>query len=300
MKKEAFPILLPLTNYEVHKGGEGKTSDNLYNCLYLSGEKLKAYGMGIEMRWGTPYGNMLVGYQPQALYICTNEEIKEGDWFLAGGLAITQATKERYPQIGISLDFINDNKYPKIIATTDSSLTILKDIENARGLLASCEKYLPSIPQSFIQKYIELYNKGEKIEKVMVEYEIDSEDAWNYNPERGEDWHTKLKLNGNEIIICKEDGQDRLLEAKCPHCGNELSAGASFNMYCLNEACKAGFALKATTIDSIREKKPYTRQEVENIATRAIEEHCQLPISSQPYNDEEKKELISKWLKTNL
>jgi septation ring formation regulator EzrA len=30
---------------------------------------------------------------------------------------------------------------------------------------------LPSIPQSFIKKYIEMYNKGQQIKEVMVEYD---------------------------------------------------------------------------------------------------------------------------------
>jgi len=36
---------------------------------------------------------------------------------------------------------------------------------------------------------------------VEVEMEIDSDNAWNYNPERGENWHYKLQLNGNQVIV---------------------------------------------------------------------------------------------------
>lgn len=97
---------------------------------------------------------------PQHLYIISDDEIKEGDWYLdKTNNTIHQATK-----------VVQNNKeqleYPayKIIATTDSSLTILVGYNNV-------ETSLPQPSQSFIEKYIESYNAGKVIEDVMVEYD---------------------------------------------------------------------------------------------------------------------------------
>lgn len=80
------------------------------------------------------------------LYILNKEPIKPGDWyeeiFSPYGI-FRNCSKEVYPiELGT-----------KVIASTDSSLN------------------LPQPSQSFIQKYIETYNSGKPIEKVMVEYE---------------------------------------------------------------------------------------------------------------------------------
>lgn len=62
---------------------------------------------------------------------------------------------------------------------------------------------LPSIPQLFIERFITAYNKGEKLEKCMVEYEdAFKKEGWgNHYPEG-----IQPKLNGNEVIIseCEE------------------------------------------------------------------------------------------------
>ena len=71
----------------------------------------------------------------------------------------------------------------KIIATTDISLVK--------------EYNLPEPSQSFIQKYIEEYNKGNTITDVLVEYEFDNEGHTD-NP----GWHNqKLKVNSKDNTI---------------------------------------------------------------------------------------------------
>jgi hypothetical protein len=91
-------------------------------------------------------------YQPQHLYITTDEDIKEGDWIYETDLnTINQAGKNYKP---------NDNDR-KIIATTDPKI-YFNDI--GEGVIESYGK-LPQIPQSFIEEYC----KAGGIDRVMVE-----------------------------------------------------------------------------------------------------------------------------------
>lgn len=83
------------------------------------------------------------------LFITSDEEIKEGDWFINehGQFSICSKHLENWLKN-------NQSSLKKIIATTDTSLN------------------LPQIPQQFIEKYIEEYNKGNVIDKVEVEYNL--------------------------------------------------------------------------------------------------------------------------------
>lgn len=126
--------------------------------------------------------------KPQHLYITSNEEIKEGDYayhkILGIGRIVILYGEECFQTIKLHPNDgsvttpwkrnIPDIK--KIIATTDKSLN------------------LPLIPQSFIEKYIEEYNKDNTITEVLVEVEPD------YNQLGESIW--ELKLNSqNEITI---------------------------------------------------------------------------------------------------
>jgi hypothetical protein len=115
--------------------------------------------------------------RPQHLYITSDDEIKEGDWYLVELFKITGES------IGLQLEqcketeevWINNfdiastrhqDNCKKIIATTDTSLKIpdFPELEN------TAYRSLPQPSDKFIQAYIDAYNKGEKIEKVLVEY----------------------------------------------------------------------------------------------------------------------------------
>lgn len=80
------------------------------------------------------------------LYITSDKEIKEGDWG-TDGKDVNQCTKN-------NIWNFKQAEVEKIIATTNPSLG------------------LPLIPESFIKHYTSEYNKGNRIEKVNVEYEI--------------------------------------------------------------------------------------------------------------------------------
>lgn len=94
-------------------------------------------------------------FLPQHLYIISDDEIEEGDWVRDSISNIRQADNADL-----------NAQYPKVIATTDTSL--LKDYFQQSLNGVAC---LPQPSQSFIEKYITEYNKGNKIEEVEVEYE---------------------------------------------------------------------------------------------------------------------------------
>lgn len=89
-------------------------------------------------------------HDPQHLYILSDDEIKEGDWVIANGTPY---------QV---LDIL-DNSYK----------TKLCWVSNVNKIISSTDKSLnlPYPSESFVNKYIEKYNKNEKIDVVMVEYD---------------------------------------------------------------------------------------------------------------------------------
>lgn len=116
--------------------------------LYLQKDKPLLYIKNPEML------NEINIKQYQHLYILSDEEIKEGDWF------ITNDSKSIF-QCGKFEPMKGDKK---IIATTDKSLRIGELKEGGRI------EHLPQPSQSFIEYFIEEYNKANIITDVMVEY----------------------------------------------------------------------------------------------------------------------------------
>jgi hypothetical protein len=101
------------------------------------------------------------------LYVLSDDEIKEGDWFINRQYMIEEDNVPEYALWRYDNQSIKPNSNPmKIIASTDSSLKIPKVFDYTKY-----GENLPSIPQSFIDYYVSEYNKGNKIEEVMVEYE---------------------------------------------------------------------------------------------------------------------------------
>ena len=99
-------------------------------------------------------------YQPQHLYITSDDEIKEGDWVIVTNVANGEMFVKQHKGIATSLS----SPRKKIIATTDKSLV------NDNNSFLGKPLILPQPSDKFIQAYIDAYNKGEKIEKVLVEY----------------------------------------------------------------------------------------------------------------------------------
>ena len=101
--------------------------------------------------------------------------------------------------------------YREVLATTDESLKIDNDITNQtsaiwdktnikRVIVGS--KSLPKPSDSFISKYIEEYNKGQKIENILVEYEKVYPKHFTYNP--SENMFINLKVDSNNTITIKK------------------------------------------------------------------------------------------------
>lgn len=132
--------------------------------------------------------------QGQHLYILSDEEIKEGDWVIPNDPEYGNRPW-KYKPAPCPLPYWGSvGNCKKIIATTDKSLTI--GVNNCDGCIAGkplengyhrmsegvypdymvCQKdkyitLLPQPSQSFIQKFVEEYNKGNVITEVMVKYE---------------------------------------------------------------------------------------------------------------------------------
>ena len=130
----------------------------------------------------------------QNLYIISNDEIKEGDWYYNSRL------KQIFQAIRNSGYSKKTDDY-KIIATTDTSL-----IENIE-MIGTGSTYLFKLPQpsqQFIEKYIESYNKGEVITDVLVEYEFnDFKFMSTLCTTKEKEYNLKVNLKYNTITIKK-------------------------------------------------------------------------------------------------
>ncbi len=165
MKQKAKVILLP-TNKNPKKG--------LY--LYNKRNRLESHYKNQSLYREEPKHNHL--------YIVSDDEIKEGDWYIDNVFKIRHSitSDKKYWSVR--------KNYKKIIATTDKSLktkVLFEDNEeNIKGGYYYLEDNYPiyitkkdfknkfSLPrpsQQFIEHYVEQYNEGNIITDVLVEYE---------------------------------------------------------------------------------------------------------------------------------
>jgi hypothetical protein len=135
--KRAQVVMLPHLDGIIYDGNDWQNIDLVSNFS-------KSHYNSIN---GSQYSNHL--------YIISDDEIKEGDWFYS---EIDNKVFQRQYNIII----LEGDK--KIIATTDTSLMIGFSNKKLNS------NYLPQPSQQFIEKYIESYNKGEVITDVLVEY----------------------------------------------------------------------------------------------------------------------------------
>ena len=142
------------------------------NCIWLGriSSQLRLDQSYDSSHISDPIDNSML---PQHLYILSDDEIKEGDWFIAENRpqqCIDILDKMIHFRDKRGFRIVPYKGSRKIIATTDSSIRSLisydSSVEDSEQY-----KYLPSIPQSFIDKYVSEYNKGNTIEEVRVEYE---------------------------------------------------------------------------------------------------------------------------------
>ena len=106
---------------------------------------------------------------PYHLYILSDEEIKEGDWYVwLGNKQICQAIGYRETDMDGLNAHVKANDVVKIIATTDKSLVRPLEEWEQIGIAPKGYNQIPQIPEPFIKAYVEA--NGE-IDKVMLEYD---------------------------------------------------------------------------------------------------------------------------------
>ena len=111
----------------------------------------------------------------QHLYLLSDDEIKEGDWYCfllhKGGYNIKQYISEQHFNESSCISLAN-LKAKKIIATTDTELkfNLITGMEIDKNWKEILKSELPRPSDEFIQFYIHEYNTENKIEKVRVEY----------------------------------------------------------------------------------------------------------------------------------
>jgi len=152
MLKKAQVIMLP-----TEKGTSSIAKSINHNILSLYNKNDDKYNQWIN----------------QNLYITSDDEIKEGDWFIDNNQIFKcNDIKLGYWNVGesnksdaISSEFRKHeiDNCKKIIATTDTNISSKEITPFGRQFIK------PS--QQFIEKYIESYNAGQVINDVLVEYE---------------------------------------------------------------------------------------------------------------------------------
>jgi hypothetical protein len=127
--------------------------------------------------------------ETQHLSILSNEEIKDSDWVIRGDGELDQMTPNKM------IDYLDSQSLAtkKIIATTDTSLSIKKE-QSGENIWT---QQLPQIPHSFIEQFISEYNKGNVISKVLIEVEHNKLYPMVQNN------NFKIKLNQNNEITIK-------------------------------------------------------------------------------------------------
>lgn len=114
-----------------------------------------------------PGGNVhWVDVKHKVLYLTSTERIKNGDWYL-------NVDNELF-QCGVSASeaVCENNGYRRIVATTNTEIFIRYDYRFADVLVGnkSLNRIFPDFSEDFMRKFVQEYNKGFIMKKVLVEY----------------------------------------------------------------------------------------------------------------------------------
>lgn len=149
--------------------------------------------------------NKEIKWNYQHLYLTTDEEIKERDWYI-------WLNNSQICQASFSLNILNNHMesgdIKKIIATTDQSLRIDSTIRESNpdsNEYGKVRFILPKPSDSFIAKYVESYNKGKVITDTMVEYMLASTN--NSNVSNG--YHLNIKSDNTIVLRPIKDSWSR-------------------------------------------------------------------------------------------
>lgn len=157
MKKEARIVLLHTDNPTDLALWQTTISDQ---GIAKQVSKIKQFNQKITNR-----DLVLASYTPVNLYVIINDEI-HGNWMI-------NANEDTLYKIGVKTENLF-SKWSRVVATTDN-ITYCQ-CGNIHHDPRCVRTYLyPKIPKTFIDYYIDKYNKGEKIEDVWIEFTVDCE-----------------------------------------------------------------------------------------------------------------------------
>lgn len=150
---ECDVVMLP-TDKAIENGTSIKLTNNklVKNDRKVMGNKI------FDIGWKSSH----LAYRPQHLYVLSNQKIKVGDW-------IGNPNLKNWVPVQYLGGYLTGNE-KKIIATTDTSL--FKKEKTSTNKHSYIYDTLPQIPKQFIEYYINEYNKGNIVNKVMVKIEI--------------------------------------------------------------------------------------------------------------------------------
>jgi hypothetical protein len=210
-------------------------------------------------------------FKPQHLYILSNDEIKEGDWYVNSGGCLFQAIK----YLPLSTD-------RKIIATTDTSLKSYNQEYDPRSKTGREWLYLPQIPQSFIEYFITEFDEGNVITKVMVEY---SERDYDFG------YQALIVNQNNEISILTRQPVLYKNQEGVNHL--EWIYDRLVNVH--GENPNFDYMLK---LKEISETEMYSREEVINLFSKFQYDYSQWVLKME--NDLEGRPIPTKWIQEIL
>ena len=134
-----------------------------------------------------------LGWNFQHLYIISNDEIKESDWYIDDANQVRRSITSDKEYWSVRKD------YKKIVATTNPELW-MKELDVKESRYSNDEIYLwdiPKISESFSQAYVKSYNEGKPIT------EIDLEMEYNTLYPMVQNNNLKIKTTpDNTVIIC--------------------------------------------------------------------------------------------------
>ena len=152
---------------------------------------------------------------PQHLYIISDEEIKEGDWYYESEFQLILKKEGK----GIL-------KANKIIATTDTSL-----ICEQERFLKGYKSELPEPSGEFIKNFVDEYNKGNIITDFLVEYK-QGEWVTDIDGDGGNstfDYVPKVNSNNTVNVIIKQPKESWNREELMPIIKKALNTDGLFN-----------------------------------------------------------------------
>lgn len=236
-------------------------TDKAEDCLLLK-QGLGNKALGYHKGYFTKDYLQSIYAKSYHLYILSDEEINVGDWYY---WSVTNTIQKAIKDSLGRLPKIEDGS-KKLIATTDF-LTLNKSLED--GLTAIT---LPQIPQSFIDYFVEQFNKGNVIDKVLVEGSY-------YKAIRKDNCPFYKQPENGAYMAHDEHGWETL-----------------YPEYAIRFEDFRTKINPDNTINILTQKDSWTREEVETVLLKLMREQIKFPS----YNSYEMEKWYAEWISKNL